>query len=96
MTGKTREAASRAPFGSWRVVEREGDVKVEHVGRAVFDELHVDAWLHVEQLEDRVWWMRVGDARLTVSIAPDGQPTVDVQRGFYGEVRGDTSEHEVP
>lgn len=82
--------------GAWRVTEREGAEKIEHVGRWTFDELTVEPWLHVEQLEERVWWMRVGDARVSISLDPDGQVTVDMQRGFYGEVRGTTSKHDMP
>lgn len=94
MTEKTQRGV--LGVGGWRLVEREGGNKIEHVGTAVFDELVVGGWLHIEQLEVGVCWMRVGDARLTVSLEPDGGATVDVQRGFYGEVRGETSEHETP
>lgn len=81
---------AKNPGAEWRLETREGDVKVALSNKGIFDELVVDHWLHMEQLSDRVWWMRVGDARLQVSIAPDGTTTLDVQRGFYGDVAGVT------
>lgn len=89
----TEKKHTEIPGRNWRLTHREDGRKLEHVGTGTFDELTVDGWLHIEQLEERVWWMRVGDARLTFSIEADGQASVDVQRGFYGEVRGKTSEH---
>jgi hypothetical protein len=36
--------------------------------------------------------MRLGDARLQVTVAEDGAVTLDVQRGFYGDVVEDCRE----
>jgi hypothetical protein len=79
---------------TWRVLaHREGrSVEVENDG--TFDELVVDDWLHVEQMEANVWWLRVGDARLIVTLDMEGQPSLDVQRGFYGTPRGSTETHD--
>lgn len=38
-----------------------------------FDELVVDDWLHVEQLDSCTWWMRVGPLVLHVSVGERGQ-----------------------
>ena len=78
------------PGADWRVLARDADRKIEHANEGVFDELVVDHWFHLERLDDRTWWMRVGDARLQVFIAQDGTVTLDVQRGFYEYVRGKT------
>ena len=78
------------PGAEWRVQARNEDRKIEHTNEGVFDELVVDHWLHLEQLDDRTWWMRLGDARLQVFVAQDGAVTVDVQRGFYEDVLGKT------
>lgn len=59
---------------------------------ALFDELVVDHWLHIEQMEERAWRMRVGDARISVSVESDGLVRVDVERGAYDEVLGVTTE----
>ena len=74
---------------SWRVVAmREGTpLELQHDGS--FDELVVGEWLHVENMDDGSWWMRVGDARLMIAVV-NGEVTVDVERGAYGEVRGTT------
>lgn len=29
---------------------------------SVFDELVVDDWFHIEQMDTRLWWMRIGNA----------------------------------
>lgn len=34
----------------------------------VFDELVIDDWLHLEQMDDRYWWLRVGDYVLWITI----------------------------
>jgi len=46
-----------------------------------FDELVVDDWLHIEQMDASVWWMRVGDVRLLVTLNSEGQRSVDVLPG---------------
>ena len=63
--------------------------------RGTFDELVVDEWLHIEQMDAQTWWLRVGDARLIVAVN-EGQPMVDVERGFYSEPRGTTTNHVPP
>lgn len=55
-----------------------------------FDELVVDQWFHLEWMAGDRWWARIGDARISVAIDERGKPTVDVERGFYGDVRGTT------
>lgn len=57
----------------------------------VFDELVVDDWLHIEQMDECCWWMRIGDADLTVHIEDDGRPRVNIQRGVHGIRYGTTS-----
>jgi hypothetical protein len=91
-TETTRDLV-RGPGAEWRMTTRTGAGKVEHTGEGTFDELTVDQWLHIEQLEERVWWMRVGDARVEVSIETDGSTTVDIQRGFYDDIQGRTTDY---
>lgn len=50
------------------------------------DELVIDDWLHLERMDDRVWWMQVGDARIDIVIREDGKAVVNIGRGHYGEV----------
>ena len=80
------------PGKDWRVVARKDGGVLEWGTQGVFDEICVDHWLHVEQIDERLWVMQVGDARISVNIKEDGQVTVDVERGFYSEVQGSTSE----
>lgn len=44
-----------------------------------FDELVVGDWLHIEQMDDRRYWMRVGDYRIDVFIPAKGKPNVCVR-----------------
>jgi len=77
------------PGARWRVLAHAGTERIELEDRGVFDELVVDDWLHLEAMDVNVWWMRVGDARVMVTITPDG-PVVDVERGFHGPLKGST------
>lgn len=81
-----------APGSDWRLVARVGEEKLEWGNQGTFDELRVDGWLHLEQMDTRDWSMMAGDARLTIHIGEDGVITVDVERGFYGDVVGTTGE----
>jgi hypothetical protein len=49
---------------------------------SVFDEVVIDDWLHVEQMDDNHWWMRVGDACINVTLL-DGKAVVDIERNVY-------------
>jgi hypothetical protein len=72
----------------WRLLahRENGDLELENEG--LFDELTLEHWFHIEQMDEDLWWMRVGDARITVAVGPDGQPSVAVERGFYDDARG--------
>ncbi|WP_437966771.1 hypothetical protein WMF04_45595 [Sorangium sp. So ce260] len=78
----------------WRVLAYRGAERVEVEGEGVFDELVVDDWIHLEQMDDDVWWLRIGDARVTITVALGQQPTVDVCRSFYAPQKGTSSVHE--
>jgi hypothetical protein len=81
-------ATINEPGKRWRILaHREGE-KIELQNRGVFDELVVDDWLHVEQTDTNVWWLRVGDIRLFVTVFDTEPPTVDVERGFYASIKG--------
>lgn len=60
---------------------------VTHSGNSgVFDELIVYDWLHIEQMDDDCWWMRIGDADIRVFIEDNGHVVVVVERGIHAEV----------
>jgi hypothetical protein len=83
---------SNVAGGTWRLLAHRGDEPFEAADIGVFDELVVDEWLHVEQLDTNQWWLRVGDARILVRVTGDDQPAVvDVERGFYAENNGSTT-----
>ena len=78
----------------WRVLTRGRAGREITASGDWFDELVVDQWLHVENLEPDLYWLRVGDADLRAEIGKDGGVTVKVTRGFHGSVRGTTEFHE--
>lgn len=72
---------------SWRLLahrEIGEDLSVENEG--LFDELILDHWFHLERMEERLWWLRVGDARLLVELHEDGSAELKIERGFYEDV----------
>jgi hypothetical protein len=74
----------------WRLSAYEANEKIEFENQGSFDELVVGDWLHVEQMDDKVWWLRLGDARVFVTLRGGEEPRVDVERGFYGPANGIT------
>ncbi|MFK7998883.1 MAG: hypothetical protein AB8H86_04775 [Polyangiales bacterium] len=71
------------PGSKWRLGSEEGDTTFAVANRGIFDELVVDDWLHIEQMSERVWWMRVGDARIFVELDDEGSPVLSVERDCY-------------
>ena len=71
---------------SWRLLahQESGDLAIENEG--LFDELVLDHWFHMERMQERLWWLRVGDARLLVELHEDGSAELKVERGFYEDV----------
>lgn len=66
-----------------RAHEKSGPFEINN--RGAFDEIAVDDWLHVEQMDDAAWWLRVGDAWIWVEVSEDGKArSVTVRRGEYG------------
>lgn len=65
----------RAPGSVWRVSadhpvtgEEVSTGSAEHPG-TVFDELVVDRWLYVEQMDTHVWWINIGGVHVNVTVA---------------------------
>jgi hypothetical protein len=77
------------PGYHWRVqaFEDDGD-KVEMESRGCIDEVVIDGWFHLEQMDARKWCIQVGDARIDVHVYKNGNASVNVTRGDYGDVRG--------
>lgn len=56
----------------------------------VLDEVVLDHWLHIEKLDTNVYWLRLGDAYVTVRLRRGQAPEVNIERGVYGGVHGTT------
>ena len=78
------------PGSSWRVLAHRGSEAIELENQGVLDEVVIDQWFHLEQMDTRRWWMRLGDARISINIDEDGKAHVDIERGSYEEVEGET------
>lgn len=37
-------------------------------GHGVVDEVVIEQWFHLEQMDKRVWWIRVGDVYMNVRL----------------------------
>lgn len=84
------DQAKAVPGARWRILAHEGAEPVQVENRGILDEVVVDDWMHLEQMDERQWWMRVGDARIWVTIEDDGTARVDVERGRYEVASGAT------
>ena len=73
----------------WRFLAAgsKGDMRFEDVG--VVDELLIGKWFHLEQMDSNLWCVKVGDARLLVTVSKC-QAVVDILRGAYGPIVGTT------
>jgi hypothetical protein len=78
------------PGQQWSLLAHEGTNSFEVENKGIIDEVIIDSWLHLEQMDVRQWWMRLGDARIWINIEADGIARVDVERGAYEKIRGDT------
>lgn len=49
-----------------------------------FDELVIDDWFHLEQMDERDWWLGVGNGddywHLNIHIDRDGKATVQMEK----------------
>jgi hypothetical protein len=76
----------------WRILAHQGGNSVELENQGVFDELVLDEWLHLENMDIDEWSLRVGDARIWVSRDENGKVQVDIERGCYGPIQGSTKD----
>lgn len=48
---------------------------------SVFDELVIDDWFHLEQMDDNSYWMRVGEYDINVWVKDGHAALVNVEEG---------------
>ena len=73
---KTRVGAT------WRVTSYDAAhrrVETESKGGTVLDEVVIDQWFHLEQMDTRHWWLGIGDVHIHIWIGRDGRPAVSVE-----------------
>lgn len=56
-----------------------------------FDELVVDDWFHIEQMNDRLWWMRVGEHNFWIHVPRDHRRPAQVHHDGLGDMALATS-----
>lgn len=42
--------------------------------RAVFDELVISPWFHLEQMSTRMWWLKIGEDMVMITVGRNGKP----------------------
>lgn len=82
-----RKKMRKRPGVSWRVLAwSENDTPIALENNGVFDELCVDDWLHLEQMDDRSWFLSVGERAFWIDIPKDPKKPVQIT---HEEVRPD-------
>jgi hypothetical protein len=74
----------RLPGRRWvvRANRRGGRERVEYRDDGVFDELHLDGWLHVEQTSASGYVVQLGPLRIDVGLRATGEIDLVVERDF--------------
>ena len=70
------EECARTPGRRRRLRAYEGEATFEEENRGTFDELAVDHWLHVEEMDERLWLVRIGDRGFLTTVNEDGSVTL--------------------
>lgn len=85
----------RRPGYQWRTLAHHDSVAVDSLQQryepknaVCFDELVIDNWFHLEQMDDRSWWMDVGGHHINVYIPSSASKPVEVYVGI-GDGGGD-------
>ncbi len=67
----------------WRVLAQgPGSKQFDHREPVVeFDELVVGEWFHIERMDNRAWWMRVGGVTFWVNVPRTGKALVTITEG---------------
>lgn len=70
---------------TWRILSEYSDgTKMPFTANGCLDEVWLDKWFGLERLNETQWWLRVGDARIVVTVAPDGSAEhVAIERDEY-------------
>jgi hypothetical protein len=82
---KTKARKSKKPGARWRLQAYSAKrckgrtfyrdrFDIENQG--IFDELVIDDWFHIEQMDDRCWWVRLGQNTTFVKIDRKGRAKV--------------------
>lgn len=71
---------------SWRLLAHGDSASLSIEDEGSLDELVLDGWFHLERMQENLWWLRVGDARLLVELHENGSVDLRIDRGFYEDV----------
>lgn len=63
----TPDAAAPEPTSEW--------ARVHRLPNTEFDELVIEKWLHVEQMNATDWWMNIAGIVIDITVDRDGRPT---------------------
>lgn len=72
------------PGAKWRILSKDSNGHTAHEMKnvGILDELVIDNWFHIEQMDDNTWWMRIGDGGdgthvLWIKIDESGQYNIE-------------------
>jgi hypothetical protein len=67
--------SKRDPGRPWRLLAHtDGADRDIRDNGSDFDELVVGKWIHIERMNDRIWWMDIGGVTVHVKADRDGKP----------------------
>jgi hypothetical protein len=79
-----RKRRRRDPPGThWKVLaqDSEGAFKAtSEMYDRTFDELVLDRWLHLEQMDTNYYWMQLGPLHLNIALKPNGDVDIGISR----------------
>ncbi len=94
MSSNERKDPLQSGICGWRFhapTARRGDITLDYADG--LNELVMGDWLHIEQVDDDSWQMRIGDVKVMVNSSDTPQSSVDITRGFYAPINGTTGRH---
>jgi|GEM_PF-3556772 len=75
---------------SWRLRAYHGRKPIEIKNVGTIDEVVIAKWLHIEQLDKDRFHARIGDARIEIYCKDPEKVIVNIERGAFGPILGDT------
>jgi hypothetical protein len=73
------EKPTPTPGTRWRMRCYDGESAVEMKDHGILDEVVVDDWFHLEQMDYQEWHLGLGNISIWIRIDKDGKPNIEIQ-----------------